>query len=176
MSKKSSSKAGIVLVCFIVALIVVGTWLAWGKHKHALVIAGAEQEVKAAEAKRAEFDRDTEKFNDLAQRVSDSMQLLTRSPRMSLAGPMANMQTLRRELSKAEFHSCMGAARDKLAEATDAFYNDMLAFMSDTKYGDDSAKIVAMLDDSKKAKIDCDAKTAGPVESAKRSLAALTGK
>ena len=157
-----------------IAMAVIAAAVVWTTNfvKHNDVLNEMKEALRVAENNRNVYSAELAQHMRMAQEWNDTVQLATRSSRMSLATPMLSMQAAMRVMKDAKFQSCIATPHATMIQAADLFYNDMLNFMGDTNFKiTDEDVIAAKTNQLQNERVDCDAYTSASLESAQRKLA-----
>lgn len=94
-------------------------YLGWTAYK--------KSEARAAQAQAAAMA--DQQLESAAKRWSDAMALAASTPRISLSGPIANLQTIRLEVQEMAVPNCLQDSRRHLVTGMNAGVEGMLTFM-----------------------------------------------
>lgn len=79
---------------------------------------------------KARVEEAGEKISDTLDRWGDAEKIASSTSRISLSGPVADLQEIRRDTGNLEVPQCLETAREKLVLAMDSSIEGYLAFMS----------------------------------------------
>jgi prophage DNA circulation protein len=86
----------------------------------------------AAEKSKSEYAKASDALAAAQARWKDALRVADATSRVSLSGPVSNLQTIRRETEALMLPECLGAARKKLAEGMQVQIDGFLTFMANT--------------------------------------------
>jgi hypothetical protein len=96
---------------------------------------GSAASVVIAEANnKAAYDKAVFPFNDIYSRWKSAETLAGASSRISLSGPVMNMQNIKREADALVVSKCMLAPKANLSAGMDSIINGYIAFMGQNSY------------------------------------------
>ena len=74
-------------------------------------------------------------INAVRVRWDDAVKLAHTTARIALAGPVANLQSIKREISAMTVPTCLTSPKEKLAASMDTTINGFMQFMQDANFG-----------------------------------------
>lgn len=86
----------------------------------------------AAEKSKSEYAKASDALTAAQARWKDAVRVADATSRVSLSGPVSNLQTIRRETEALMLPECLSSARKKLAEGMQVQIDGFLTFMANT--------------------------------------------
>lgn len=126
---RGKSSAGVVIAVLLAATL---GGLAWGTQawmqRQAQLEAKKQLEI-AAERRHREIEQGVAALKAIEDKWDDALDLARSTPRISLSGPVGNMQALVREAGSLALHECLAPAKELLLKSMSLELERLLLFM-----------------------------------------------